>query len=82
MSKYILIKNGKVDNVIVADEKFIDFIKNDYEAIFHESDVPSYVTIGCSVLANDDESVSFVIPVEEPSVVDYIDAELVQGELE
>jgi hypothetical protein len=82
MSKYILIKNGKVDNIIVADEKFIDFIKNDYEAIFHESDVPSYVTIGCSVLANDDESVSFIVPVEQAPVEDFIDAELVQGELE
>jgi hypothetical protein len=82
MLKYILIKDSKVNNIIVADERFIDFIKNDYEAIFHESDVPPYVTIGYSVLVNDDESVSFIVPVEQAPVENFIDAELIQGELE
>lgn len=33
MSKYILIKSDSVKNIIIADESFIEAIKDDYDAI-------------------------------------------------
>ena len=33
MTRYALIKNDKVENVIVADEEFINFIKSNYDYI-------------------------------------------------
>lgn len=79
MSKYILVKNNKVDNVIVGDKEFVEFIKNDYDLILDFEEVNQSVSIGYDVIVNADGSVSFCPPYAEP---DYIDAEIIQGELE
>jgi hypothetical protein len=46
MANYVLIKDGRVENIIVADESFIELVKDDYDAILDHDSFPEIAHIG------------------------------------
>lgn len=46
MADYVLIKDGIVENIIVADESFIDLIKDQYDAILDHDSFPEIAHVG------------------------------------
>lgn len=77
MGKYILVKNGLVDNIVLADDNFLETVKNDYDAIIDWDQHPASPNVG-------DQAVELIKgewyfkPVYIEPEVDYIDAEVVE----
>lgn len=61
MAKYVLIKDGKVDNIIVADADFIEIIKDDYDKIIDYDEHPDNFGRDDLVIEHEDGSLSFAV---------------------
>lgn len=60
MANWILIKNGMVVNTIVADESFIELIKNDYDEIIDHDAHPQNVAPDDKAVLEEDGSWFFI----------------------
>lgn len=60
MANVILIKDGKVVNTIIADESFIELIKDDYDAIIDHDKHPQNVAPDDFAIEEEDGSWRFV----------------------
>ena len=84
MANYVLIKDGRVENIIVADESFIELIKDDYDAILDHDSFPEIAHIGGVVVQLEDGTWIFgSSPFDSgfTSTNDFIDAEVIVAEL-
>ena len=84
MTNWILIKDNKVVNTIVADESFIELIKDDYDDIVNHDEHPQNVSPESKARKKEDGSwvfneldteyyLKFVAPlVETPIMVDSV----------
>lgn len=69
---YALIKNGTVANVVLADQSYIDYIKNEYDAI-----VPADYGVGIGTPWNEVDG--FVHRVGEPTDPNVIEGEVISS---
>jgi len=82
MANYVLIKDGRVKNLIVADESFIELIKDDYDAILDDDSFPETAHIGGAVVQLEDGKWIFgSSPFVNASTNNFIDAEVIIAEL-
>jgi hypothetical protein len=81
MADYVLIKDGIVQNIIVADESFIEFIKKDYDAILDHDSFPEVAHVGGQAAQVDGKWVFGVTPMVYGTVA-YVDAEVVSPAIE
>jgi hypothetical protein len=85
MANYVLIKDGRVENLIVADESFIELIKDDYDAILDHDSFPEIAHIGGVAEQLEDGKWVFgssPFNSNSASTNDFIDAEVVVAELD
>lgn len=85
MANYVLIKDGRVENLIVADESFIELIKDDYDAILDHDSFPEIAHIGGAAAQLEDGKWAFgsnpSYGSAQPSG-EFIDAEVIVAELD
>lgn len=84
MAEYVLIKDGRVENIIIADESFLEIIKENYDAILDHDSFPEIAHIGG--VAEQLEDGSWVIGSNAisyaPGQSDFIDVEEVPPAIE
>lgn len=80
MGKYILIKNNKVENIIIAEPDYIELVKNNYDLIMDFDEHYQNPNPTDDVHIDDSGNVIFSTVVPE-EIVDYIDAEEVEPTL-